>query len=281
MTRIKMKMALGQWAVRIFLLLVTVVTLYPLLWNVYSSFKTNEEFLGDAFALPSALQWDNYLRALEKTNIASNFKNSIYVVVVTLLVLVLCVVPCTYCLARHRFWGRGLMRNLYMSMIFVPASCIMIPLFLQMNDLGLLNKLTPLAVLYAVQQAPFSIFLLSGFMAGIPHDYEEAAMIDGCGYWTILLRIIVPMAKPGIATVVMLAAMNTWNEYAVALVMVTDPEKQTLPVGVANLYETQRYATDWGALFAALVMVLIPTAIVYIIGQKRLIQGVNVGGIKE
>lgn len=89
------------------------------------------------------------------------------------------------------------------------------------------------------------------------------------------------MAKPGIVTVVMLAAMNTWNEYAVALVMVTDPEKQTLPVGVANLYETQRYATDWGALFAALVMVLIPTAIVYIIGQKRLIQGVNVGGIKE
>lgn len=281
MKNAKRRAAAARGLIRVFLILVSVIMLYPLIWNIYSSFKTNTEFLENAFALPSSLQWDNYLRALEKSNIAANFKNSIYVVAVTLAVLALCVIPCTYCLARHTFIGRKLMKNTYMSMIFVPAACIMIPLFLQMNSLGMLNKLTPLAVLYAVQQTPFSIFLLIGFMAGIPYDYEEAAMIDGCGYWRILLRIIVPMARPGIVTVMMLAAMNTWNEYAVALVMVTDPAKQTLPVGIANLYETQRYATDWGALFAALVMVLVPTAIVYIIGQRSLIEGVNVGGIKE
>ena len=156
----------------------------------------------------------------------------------------------------------------------------MIPLFLQLNELGWLNKLTPLGLLYAVGQIPFSIFLLTGFMKGIPRDYEEAAMIDGCGYPTILRRIIVPMAKPGIVTVLMLSTMRIWNEYVLALVLLTDPAKQTIPVGVATIYEIQRYATDWGALFAALVLVLVPTALVYAVGQKYLIEGVNMGGVK-
>lgn len=156
----------------------------------------------------------------------------------------------------------------------------MIPLFMQMSALNWLNKLTPLSLLYAVLQGPFSIFLLSGFMQGIPKDYEEAAMIDGCGYWRILRSVIVPLAKPGVVTVIMLAAMNIWNEYVVALVMLTDPKKQTVPVGVAAMYEVQRYATDWGALFAALVMVLLPTAVVYAIGQKYLMEGVSAGGVK-
>ena len=105
-------------------------------------------------------------------------------------------------------------------------------------------------------------------------------MIDGCGYWRILFWIIVPLAKPGIVTVIMLAAMNIWNEYAVALVMLSNPEKQTVPVGVAAMYEVQRYATDWGALFAALVMVMLPTALVYAVGQKYLMEGVSAGGVK-
>ena len=259
---------------------ITAVMLYPVIWNIYSSFKTSTEFLGDPFALPASLQWDNYLRALQKTNIPDNFKNSLYVVVVSLLLIALLVVPCSYCLARFRFFGSRLMRGLYMSLIFIQVPCIMIPLFLQLNDLGWLNKLTPLSLLYAVGQIPFSVFLLSGFMRGIPRDYEEAAMIDGCNYFGILWRIIVPMAKPGIVTVLMLSTMSVWNEYVLALVLLTDPAKQTIPVGVAAMYEMQRYATDWGALFAALVLVLLPTAILYAIGQKYLIEGVNIGGVK-
>ena len=265
---------------RLFLIAVTVVLLYPLFWNIYSSFKTSTEFLGDPFALPASLQWDTYIRAMEKTNIGSNFKNSLYVVVLSLLLISFLVIPCSYCLARFRFIGQKLMRNLYMSLIFIQAPCIMIPLFIQLSELGWLNKLTPLSLLYAVGQIPFSVFLLSGFMKGIPRDYEEAAMIDGCGYFRILPRIIVPIAKPGIVTVLMLSAMGIWNEYVLALVLLTDPAKQTVPVGVAVLYEVQRYATDWGALFAALVIVLIPSAVGYAFGQKYLIEGINVGGVK-
>lgn len=280
MTAYKTRKLLSNGLLRLTLVGITAVMLYPVIWNIYSSFKTSTEFLGDPFALPASLQWDNYLRALQKTNIPDNFKNSLYVVVVSLLLIALLVVPCSYCLARFRFFGSRLMRGLYMSLIFIQVPCIMIPLFLQLNDLGWLNKLTPLSLLYAVGQIPFSVFLLSGFMRGIPRDYEEAAMIDGCNYFGILWRIIVPMAKPGIVTVLMLSTMSVWNEYVLALVLLTDPAKQTIPVGVAAMYEMQRYATDWGALFAALVLVLLPTAILYAIGQKYLIEGVNIGGVK-
>lgn len=280
MTAYKTRKLLSNGLLRLTLVGITAVMLYPVFWNIYSSFKTSTEFLGDPFALPASLQWDNYLRALQKTNIPDNFKNSLYVVVVSLLLIALLVVPCSYCLARFRFFGSRLMRGLYMSLIFIQVPCIMIPLFLQLNDLGWLNKPTPLSLLYAVGQIPFSVFLLSGFMRGIPRDYEEAAMIDGCSYFGILWRIIAPMAKPGIVTVLMLSTMSVWNEYVLALVLLTDPAKQTIPVGVAAMYEMQRYATDWGALFAALVLVLLPTAILYAIGQKYLIEGVNIGGVK-
>ena len=167
-----------------------------------------------------------------------------------------------------------------MAAIFIQATFIMIPLFLQMNLLHLLNNRTAIAVLYATMQFPFAIFVLVGFLKAIPKDYEEAAMIDGCGQFRILVKVIMPMAKAGIVTVCMISAMSSWNEFPVALVMLTDPKKQTLPVGLANLYEVQRYATDWGALFAALVLALIPTVIIFLVGQKQLIQGMNVGGLK-
>ena len=256
-----------RWVVRIFMILVTVIMIYPLLWNVYSSFKTNNEFLTNAFSLPKSLAWDNYARAIEKSNLLSNVGNSVLIVLITLCVIMVCAVPCAYCLVRYKFFGSRLMLNIYMAAIFIQATFIMIPLFLQMNALHLLNNRVALAVLYATMQFPFAIFVLSGFLRSIPRDYEEAAMIDGCGPFRIL-------------TVCMISAMSAWNEYPVALVMLTDPKKQTLPVGLANLYEVQRYATDWGALFAALVLALIPTILIFLIGQKQLIQGMNVGGLK-
>lgn len=272
--------ALMRWLVRIFMIIVTVIMLYPLLWNVYSSFKTNNEFLTNAFSLPQGLAWDNYIRAIEKSNLLSNVWNSALIVGITLCVILVCAVPCAYCLVRYRFFGSRMILNIYMAAIFIQATFIMIPLFMQMNSFHLLNNRPALAVLYATMQFPFAIFLLSGFLRSISHDYEEAAMIDGCGPFRILLQIIVPMSKPGIVTVCMISSMSAWNEFPVALVMLTDPTKQTLPIGLANLYEVQRYATDWGALFAALVLALIPTVIIFLIGQKQLIQGMNAGGLK-
>lgn len=276
----KRKRLFMHWCVRLFLMAVAVIMLYPLIWNLYSSFKTSTEFLMDPFKLGAGFAWDNYARAIEKSELMNNILNSAGIVVLSLVILVICVIPCSYCLVRYQFRGAKLILNIYMAAIFIQATFIMIPLFTLMNDLHLLNNRIAISVLYATMQFPFAIFLLSGFMKSIPRDYEEAAMMDGCGPFRILLQIIVPMAKPGIVTVCMISAMAAWNEYPVALVMLTDPKKQTLPVGLANLYEVQRYATDWGALFAALILALIPTVILFLIGQKQLIQGMNVGGVK-
>ena len=265
---------------RALMLLFTLIVLYPVFWNIISSFKTSTEFLEDPFALPASLEWDNYARALSKSNLLLNFKNTLIVEIAALVTMALIVIPSAYCFSRFRFFGSKTLSGLYMSMIFIQTPCIMIPLFLAMNRLNFVNKLIPLGVLYAVGATPFSIFLLSGFMKSIPLDYEDAATIDGAGWGCILVRIIVPMAKPGVVTVMMLAAMNNLSEYIVALVMLSDTSKQTIPVGITAMYEMQRYATDWGALFAALVMVLVPTALIYVIGQRYLMQGINVGGVK-
>lgn len=275
-----LRMQIFKWLTRLFLIIVTAIMLFPLIWNIYSSFKTNTEFLTNPFMLPGSLEWGNYVRAIEKSNLGANIGNSLFIVLETLVILVVCAIPCAYCLVRYRFFGSKLILAVYMAAIFIQATYIMIPLFLQMNSFNLLNNRAALGFLYATMQFPFAIFLLTGFMRSIPRDYEEAAMIDGCGPTGVLRHVVVPMAKPGIVTVCMISAMSAWNEYPVALVMLTDPKKQTLPVGLANLYEVQRYATDWGALFAALVLALIPTVILFLIGQKQLLQGMNVGGIK-
>lgn len=275
------KYHLSTGILRVLMILVTIFMLYPFVWNLISSFKSSTEFLGNPFSFPQTLEWGNYVRALEKSKIVANFKNTLYIELLTCCFFVLLVVPTSYTLARFRFFSSHLQSSFYMSLIFIQAQCIMIPLFLQMNQLHWLNQLTPLALLYAVMSCPFAIFLLSGYMKGIPKDFEEAAKIDGCGYFRILRSVIIPIVKPGIATVVMLTAMNTWNEYPVALVLLTDETKQTISVGVAAMYEVQRYSTDWGALFAALVLVLIPTVAIYLFGQKYLIAGANLGGVKE
>ena len=268
------------WLSRILLAAFTLTMVYPFIWNLLASFKTNTEFLTEPFAFPKGIEIENYVRAFTKANMAAYFLNSVFMVLFSAAVMIIFVVPISYVLSRYQFMGSKLILNLYMACIFVQATYIMVPLFLQMSRFKLLDNLPALGVLYAVLQFPFSIFVLTGFIRTIPKDYEEAAQIDGCSNWKILLRVIVPMSRPGIATVTMLAAMGFWNEYPLALIFIQSDSKKTLPIGLANLFEIQRYATDWSALFAALIIVLIPTIVLFLVGQKQLLQGINVGGVK-
>lgn len=276
-----MKNILKRWASRVCLIFFALLFLYPMWWNLISSFKSNTEFLTDPFAFPQGVEIDNYIRAFTKANMGAYFFNSVYVVVVSTALTLFFVIPISYVLARYKFRGSKLITNFFMCCVFIQATYIMVPLFLQMNRMNLLDNLTAMSLVYAVFRFPFSIFLLIGFMKGIPTAYEEAAEIDGCGRLRILISIIIPMAKPGIVTVGMLSAMAYWNEYPLALVLIQTEAKKTLPVGLANLYEVQQYATDWSALFAALIIVLVPTIFLYLAGQKQLIGGVGLGGIKE
>ncbi len=268
------------WILRLFLILTTIVFLYPFVWNLISSFKTNTEYLTNPYSLPSGINIQNYINAIEKANMAAYFLNSLYVTLLSTLLLLILAIPISYCLARYRFFGSKIILSMYMGCIFLQATYIMIPLFLELQAVKGLNNPTLLSLVYAVLQFPFAIFTLNGFIRALPTGYEEAARIDGASNLNILIRIVIPLCKPGIVTVAMLTAMGFWNEYPLALVLLTDEKVKTLPIGLANLFEVQKYATDWGALFAGLIIILVPTVVLYLIGQKQLLQGISMGGLK-
>lgn len=276
----KIKSFLIRIPLRVFMIASALTVVYPLLWNLLSSLKSNTEIMESPWSLPTALHWENYVHAFEAANMGDYVLNSLFVVVLAVALHLLLVIPLTYALTRYRFPGHRIIFGLLTACIFIQEPYILVPLYLQLSKIHLLNNLLVVAIVYATVRLPFSVFLLSGFIRSIPVDYEQAAMMDGCSYTRILWNVITPLAKPGIFTVGLLAALGYWNEYAIALTLLSSDQKLTLPVGLVNLYEVQRYATDWGALFAGLMIVLIPTVIVYIFAQDKLTQGMSIGGIK-
>lgn len=289
------KILMLQWKTiftRIILLIFTLIVLLPILWTFYTSLKTTTEFLANPWSLPAGFHWENYINAMKKGNMITNFKNSVFVTILGLFFLVLLAVPTAYVTSRFNFRCRNAVSLLFMAGLFVSQNYIVIPIFLSLNNLQmflnqyvvfqyleLTNNLVILALIYAVCSLPFTIYLLSGFLKSIPQDYENAAKIDGCSYRQILTDIIVPMAKPAMVTVIMFNFMGYWNEYIMATTLMQEA-KWTLPVGLVNLMEQQKFATDWGALFAGMVIIMLPTMILYAIVQKKLTEGISMGGLK-
>ncbi|MCL2864403.1 MAG: carbohydrate ABC transporter permease [Lachnospiraceae bacterium] len=269
-----------RWSIRILLLIYTLIVLYPLFWNIMSSFKSTEEILHSLTAFPQGFALDNYVRAFVQANMGEYLFNSIFVVTSSLVMLLIFTIPCAYAMARYQFFGSKVVELLFAMCLFIQTVYIYIPLYSLLHRLNMLDNLFALAFVYAAISIPFSAFLLAGYMRGISPSFEEAAKIDGCGNWKTLFKVVVPMSKPGIITVALLNGMGFWNEYILALVTLRSPENRTLPIGVANLFEVQRRATDFGALYAALMIVLVPTLIMYFIGQSYLTKGIAMGGEK-
>lgn len=271
---------LGHIVLRIFLIIQALIVVYPLIWNVLASFKTNTEVMESPWSLPKTLNWENYVSAFTTARIGEYMLNSVLVVAMSMIILLAVALPTAYALGRMQFRGRGLITNLYMAGLFIGGAYIIVPLFILMNNLHMLDNRFWLSAVYATGSLSFSVYLMIGFMKSIPQDFEEAALIDGAGYMNILFRIILPITRPAIVTLVVFGFFDFWNEYVLALTLVTSDEKKTIPIGLANLMQIQQYATDWGSLFAGLVIVLIPTVIVYALLQKRLTEGMMMGGVK-
>ncbi|WP_313892299.1 carbohydrate ABC transporter permease [Psychrobacillus sp.] len=266
--------------VRIFLLTATFIFVYPLVWNLIASLKTNKEIMSSPWGLPAVLNFSNFVRAFTESNMGEFILNSFFVTGLSMALLLILVIPTSYALSRFDFKGRKFLHNFYMAGLFIQPVYIMIPLFLMMNNFHMLDNRFWLSLVYAAGALPFSVYLLTGFMRSIPKEFEESAAMDGSGYFHTLISIIIPLARPGILTVVIFNFFTFWNEYALALVLISTDEKKTIPVGLANLMEVQKFATDWAALFAGLVLVLLPTITLYALTQKKLTEGMSMGGLK-
>lgn len=294
MERTKRSSADRLYKIFIYVALITLAVsiLVPVAWVFMASVKENSEFYGNPWALPAGFYIQNFADAWGKARMGEYMLNSVLVTALALLILLVVALPAAYVLSRFEFRGRKFLNVLFMGGLFVNVNYIVVPIFLMLVDgdkflqgmLGsgfLLNNIFVLSLVYASTALPFTIYLLSGYFSSLAHDYEEAAYIDGAGYGKTMVRIIFPMAQPSIITVILFNFLSFWNEYIIAMTLLSDPKGgKTLPVGLMQLTQAQQSAAQYGQLYAGLVLVMLPTLILYICVQRKLTQGMTLGGLK-
>ena len=274
------------------LILLAVSIVVPVAWVFMASIKQNSEFYGNPWALPAGFYWQNFVDAWNKASMGSYMLNSVIVTALALAILLVVALPAAYVLSRFQFKGRKFLNVCFMGGLFINVNYIVVPIFLMLRDgdlwlknlVGgsfLLNNIFVLAVVYAATALPFTIYLLSGYFATLPHDYEEAAYIDGAGYGRTMISVIFPMAQPSIITIILFNFLSFWNEYIISMTLMSSTKApRTLPVGLLNLMQAQQSAAQYGTMYAGLVLVMLPTLILYICVQRQLTQGMTVGGLK-
>lgn len=267
------------------LIAMTISILVPVAWVFMASFKRNAEFIGkgtNPWALPEQFQYQNYVTAFIDAEMGKFFLNSVIVTALALVLLLVIALPAAYALSRFDFKGKKILNIAFMAGLFVNINYIVVPIFLMLSDankaLGVdffLDNRFLLSLIYASSSLSFSIYLLSGYFKTLPKGFEEAAYIDGCGYFKTMVQIMIPMAKPSILTVILFQFLSFWNEYIIAFTIMD--ENSTLAVGLKNLMAVERTATNYGIMYAGLVIVMIPVLILYICVQKQLTKGMTLG----
>lgn len=259
---------LGIWSVLI---------IVPFLWTVMSSFKTSQEILSAPLALPTQWRWDNYVRAWTTAGIGEFFFNTVLVVGSALVLVMLLGAMCSYVLARFSFPGNRLIYYAMLVSMSFPLFLAIVPLFFTLQRLQLLNTLPGLTLTYVAFALPFTVFFLYSFFESLPHDVYEAAKIDGAGEWRAFFSVMLPMAGPGMASVAILNFIGLWNQFMLPIVLNTKRENWVLTQGMSAFASSAGRAVDYGAMFAAVVMTIVPVLIVYILFQRKLEGSVSQG----
>ena len=258
--------------VYICLILLAITIIVPVAWVFLASVKQNKEFYGNPWTLPEKLYFQNFVDAWTKADMGSYILNSVIVTALAIAMLIAVALPAAYVLSRFKFRTCKFWNLLFMAGLFINVSYIVVPIFLMLNNwdkslrqmIGrgfFLNNLFILAVVYMATALPFTIYLLSG-------------------YFTTMVKIIIPMAKPSIVTIILFNFLSFWNEYVISMTLLTDAKLKTLPVGLMNLMAAQKSAVQYGQMYAGLVIVMLPVLILYMCVQKTLTQGMTLGGLK-
>ena len=262
---------------KVFILgLIAVVTIFPFYWVIISSFKENSEIYGNAFALPTVLNFKNYQEAWRGANVAVSLFNSIFYCVVAIAVILLIASMVSYVLARVK--PSKLMYAYFSLGIMIPLHAVIIPLNIIYKQMGILNTRAGIIIAFIVSNVSFSIFVLTAFMKGIPGALEEAARIDGCGRVRMIFTIIVPISKSALATVGTLAFVNCWNDLLLSLAITTTADLRTLNLAVYNL--RAQYVSDYGIITAGITIMVIPALLIYMLFQEQIIKGMVSGAVK-
>ena len=260
------------------LAILVVQTLYPLLWVLFGSLKTQPEMMNNIWGAPRALEFGNYAEAWRIAGMGQRILNSVHVTALSLVILILVATPCAYAVARLRFRGKGLVLAVIVGAMLVPPQVLAIPLFVVSREVGVINSLTGISLVYATAMLPLSVFILRSFFLTLPSELEDAARVDGAGRLAILVRVMLPLARPGIALVTIFAFIEIWNDFFLAFLLLRREEVQTIPLGLVNFF--QQYDSLWNLYFAALMMTTLPVIVVFVLMQRQFIAGITAGATK-
>lgn len=275
----KKKISIYHIVCAVILLIMVIICIYPIVWMFFGSMKDKAEFYTNIWGLPKQIHLDNYIAAWKNADLGRRFINSL---IVTAGVYVYydsghqCCAA--YAVARLNFKGKNLIYMYLLLGIMIPAGVLGIPTFTVAMKMGLLNSHFGLMLIYAAQNIAMGMFIMRGFFISLPRELEEAAMIDGCSRFGCFVRIIVPLARAGVATQVIFNGLTIWNDYFMANIMITKDELRTLPLSIANF--VGKHSTNYPELFAMLTMATIPVIIVFVLSQKSFIEGVAAGAVK-
>jgi multiple sugar transport system permease protein len=262
-----------------FLLVLLVIVVFPFYWMTVTSLKSETQMRSlTSMFWPSPAVLENYGQLLTRTDFGSWYGNSITVAVTSTFVATAIGTIGAYSLARLRYTGRAFMASAVLITYLVPPTILFIPLYAQIRNLGLSNSLTGLIATYPSFTVPFVTWLLMGYFESIPEELEEAAMIDGATRFGAFVRVVLPLAAPGVLAAALYAFTQAWNEFLYALVFITDVKRRTLPVGLSTFITGDVYG--WGFLMAGAVLTTLPVIAAYIYLQKYMVEGLTAGGVK-
>ena len=262
----------------LFMGLCSLVALFPIIWVIMSSFKTNAEILYNGIGLPSSLSPDGYISALTISPILKYFGNSVIITVITTVLNVLFLAMAAYVFARARFRGKNLLYFILSLSLVVPTTALLQPVYSVVNTMGLYDTKMGLILVYTAINMPMSLLILRGTFQSIPRALEEAAYLDGAGFLRTFFQIVMPCAKGGLTSAAVLTFLNSWNEFTFALMLTNGQDARTLPLSLS--YFTAQFSFNYTAMFAAVTIAVIPSIIVFAVFQEQVVSSLTAGSVK-
>ncbi len=262
----------------IFIITIIVLSVGPFLWVFLSSFKSNAEILNYSIGWPKHFGFSNYAAAFKIAPLLQFYLNSVFVGIFGTILNLVILGMSAYVTARFDFKGKKILLGVLSLSLLIPGAAMLQPLYLTVNTLGLYDKLIGLIIVYAGFGLPASLYIISSYFQTIPKEMEESSYLDGAGFIRTFVSIILPISKPGFGTAAVLQFLLCWNEFQFAITLTTGNKSRTLPL--ALYYFKSQFASDYGVMFAATVIVIIPSIIVYVLLQKQVVSGLAAGAVK-
>jgi raffinose/stachyose/melibiose transport system permease protein len=262
----------------LFAYLFVLVATYPIVLMIASSFKTNVEIFSNPLSFPRSLSLETYRKLWEAVPFADFLWNSVFVSVASVVLIAVFSALAAFYLARFSFRWTGVLYFFFLIGLMIPIKLGIVPLFLLMKKLGLLNSLWSLIVIYTASGIPISVFILTGFFRTLPVELEEAARIDGCSHFQVFWRVLLPLIRPALGTVVIINFITAWNDFFFPLIFIQEETLKTIPVGMMVLFG--EYETDWSLLFAGLTLSALPMIGVFLLASRQFMEGLTAGAVK-